>query len=94
MEPNYCGSCKKYRNGKCHKAGWKWSERLGKCRRPAIREFMMDRQGIHIVLGLVYGLFFAVPAWLWFLYDHEAYKVGFGSRFCLPNHPYPPVPPL
>ena len=39
-------------NGKPGK-GWVWSDRLQKWRRPAVRQFMADRQGIHIVLGLV-----------------------------------------
>ena len=33
--------------------GWVWSKRLVKWRRPAVRQFMADRQGIHIVLGFV-----------------------------------------
>ena len=62
MEGNYCEPCGKYRNGKCHRQGYHWSERLGKCRRPAIRKFMADRQGIHIVLGVATGLLWAIPA--------------------------------
>ena len=36
--------------------GWVWSDRLQKWRRPAARKFMVDRQGIHIVLGAVVAL--------------------------------------
>ena len=38
------------------KKGYVWSERLGKWRRPAIRKFMMDRQGVHIILGFLVNL--------------------------------------
>ena len=38
------------------KKGWVWSDRLQKYRRPAIRKFMADRQGIHIILGFLVGL--------------------------------------
>ena len=63
------------------KKGYHWSERLGKYRRPAVRQFMMDRQGVHIILGFVAaslslvtaaGVFLAaavldVPAWAGFI---------------------------
>ena len=42
--------------------GWVWSRRLNKWRRPAMRAFMADRQGIHLVLGLAVGL-----CWLFLL---------------------------
>ena len=38
------------------KKGWVWSDRLGKWRRPAVRKFMADRQGIHLILGVAIGL--------------------------------------
>ena len=37
--------------------GYVWSERLQKYRRPAIRKFMADRQGIHAIIGVLVGLF-------------------------------------
>ena len=52
--------------------GWVWSNRLQKYRRPAIRSFMMDRQGIHIVLGLIVGgIFNILPAASGFLYPKD-----------------------
>lgn len=33
--------------------GAKWSKRLGKWRYPVMRGFHWDRQGIHVVMGLV-----------------------------------------
>ena len=43
----FCGPCLKTRPG----PGWVWSKRLGKWRRPAIRKFFGDRQGVHLALG-------------------------------------------
>ena len=43
----FCGPCLKTRPG----PGWVWSKRIGKWRRPAIRKFFGDRQGVHIALG-------------------------------------------
>ena len=37
------------------KKGYHWSDRLQKYRRPAVRQFMMDRQGVHIILGFIAG---------------------------------------
>ena len=42
--------------------GWVWSDRLQKWRRPAARKFMLDRQGIHIVLGAVVAMPFLALA--------------------------------
>ena len=44
--------------------GWVWSKRLNKWRRPAIRQWMNDRQGIHAILGFAVGL-----SWLLLLFD-------------------------
>ena len=50
------------------KKGYVWSERLQKYRRPAIRQWMNDRQGIHALLGFAIGLcwlFLLAPGMVW-----------------------------
>lgn len=46
---DFCHPCAATYPGK----GWVWSKRLVKWRRPAMRAWMADRQGIHIILGLL-----------------------------------------